>query len=107
MRVHILSDLHLEFGPFDLPKVDADLVIAAGDVNTKMKGLKWLQMQFPSQPVVYVLGNHEFYGDRLPRLTEKLVAEASGTNIHILEDQSFEIGGYRIFGATLWTDFAL
>lgn len=107
MRFHIISDLHLEFGPINLPKVDADCIIVAGDVSTKLKGLKWLQKQFPRQPVVYVLGNHEFYGDRLPRLTEKLIEQAAGTNIHVLEDEFFEIGGYQIFGATLWTDFAL
>ena len=34
MRLHILSDLHLEFEPFTPPAVEADVVILAGDVGT-------------------------------------------------------------------------
>lgn len=31
MKLHILTDLHIEFGSFTPPKTDADLVILAGD----------------------------------------------------------------------------
>jgi hypothetical protein len=41
MRLHILSDLHLEFEPFTPPAVEADAVILAGDVSTGRNGLKW------------------------------------------------------------------
>ena len=34
MRFHVLSDLHLEFGPFTPPAVEVDAVILAGDVHT-------------------------------------------------------------------------
>ena len=37
MRVALYSDLHLEFGPFPKPQVDADLVVLAGDINTKAR----------------------------------------------------------------------
>ena len=33
MRIHVLSDLHLEFGPFSMPKVEADVVVLAGDTQ--------------------------------------------------------------------------
>jgi len=69
MRVQIFSDLHLEFATLSLPPpIEADLVIAAGDIDTKENGLDWLIDRFPGQPVAYVLGNHEFYGAQLPRL---------------------------------------
>lgn len=107
MRLHILSDSHLEFGPLDLPLVDADVVVLAGDINVGMNGLAWMRRHFPEKPVVYVLGNHEFYHQSLPDLTEQLRREAGGSNIHVLENEAVEIGGYTFLGATLWTDFGL
>ena len=107
MRLHILSDLHLEFELFTPPAVEADAVILAGDVSTGRNGLKWALMTFPGQPVIYVLGNHEFYGQKLQKLIEDLRKMASGTNIHLLENDSLCIGDVVFLGATLWTDFAL
>ena len=58
-------------------------------------------------PVLYVAGNHEHYDERIGRLHEKLREAAAGSNVHILENETFELDGYRFFGATLWTDFNL
>ncbi len=33
MRLHVLSDLHEEFGPFDMSRVDHDVLVLAGDVQ--------------------------------------------------------------------------
>jgi len=107
MRVLVLSDLHLEFGPFLPPKVDCDLVILAGDTQPKLVGVRWAMETFQDVPVLYVAGNHEFYRERHPRLTEKMRILASGSTVTILENDSVEIGGWRFFGATLWTDFQL
>ena len=107
MRVHILSDLHLEFGPFDYPDVGADLVIFAGDVHTKMNGLKWILETITHVPVIYIMGNHEYYGAKLPRLVKKLQSEAQGSNVHVCENDVVEVGGFRLIGCTLWTDMAL
>jgi Icc-related predicted phosphoesterase len=107
MKIRVLSDLHLEFGPLQIDPVGADLVILAGDVNTKRHGMAWALATFPDQPVAYVAGNHEFYGERFPGLISKLQQEAEGTNVHVLENESIPLGGYRIFGSTLWTDMAL
>ena len=74
MRLWIMSDLHLEFGPLELPPVRADVVILAGDVHLGVRGLAWVQDRWPNLPVVYVPGNHEYYGEAMPRLTEKLRA---------------------------------
>lgn len=107
MRVHVLSDLHLEFGPFDLSGVDADLVVLAGDIHTKLNGIRWIRETLPDTTAIYLAGNHEYYGEKLPRLLEKIRDEAQGTRIHLLENNSVEFGGYRFFGASLWTDFDL
>ncbi|MDF1755738.1 MAG: metallophosphoesterase [Verrucomicrobiales bacterium] len=107
MRIQILSDLHIEFGEFQYPKTGADLVILAGDTHTKLNGVKWAIKEIPEVPVLYILGNHEFYGAKFPRLIEKLKIATQGSNVRILEEESIEIGVYRFFGATLWTDMAL
>ena len=107
MRIRILSDLHREFGPTDIPKLDADLIILAGDIATKQNGLPWIREFAGQTPAALVCGNHEFYGDKLPRVTERLVELTAGSNIHVLEDSSFSVGAWRIHGCTLWTDMAL
>jgi Calcineurin-like phosphoesterase len=107
MRLHILSDLHLEFEPFTPPAVEADAVILAGDVSTGRNGLKWALKTFPDRPVIYVLGNHEFYGQKLQKLSKELQELADRTNVHLLENGSYTIGDVVFLGATLWTDFAL
>ena len=98
MRLHIFSDLHLEFEPFTPPAVAADAVILAGDVSTVRDGFKWALKTFPGQPVIYVLGNHEFYGQKLQKLIEDLRKMASGTNIHLLENDSLCIGDVVFLG---------
>lgn len=107
MRLHILSDLHLEFAPFELPKVEADVVILAGDVHPGFLGLKWIQDNIREVPVIYVMGNHEFYGKDIPKLTMEFKERTCGTNVHVLENDSIEIDGVKFLGTTLWTDFEL
>jgi hypothetical protein len=47
------------------------------------------------------LGNHEFYREKLPGLIDELKMGAKGTNVHVLENDSVEIGGYRFFGSSI------
>jgi predicted phosphodiesterase len=107
MRLHVFSDLHLEFGFVSIPTTDADVVVIAGDLHLGREGRKWIRANFPNQPVIYVLGNHEFYRHSLPELKEALVRETEGTNIRVLENESVVVDGFKFLGCTLWTDFAL
>ncbi len=71
MRFHILSDLHVEFWGgkkvIDIPRVDADAVVLAGDIHNREKGIDWISQNFPhNRKVIYVPGNHEYYGDAYP-----------------------------------------
>lgn len=103
MKLQIFSDLHLEFG--DLPAVrnDADVIIAAGDVGVGLQGIHWLK-QFDC-PVIYVLGNHEYWGEDYTDFIDKVWQESSGTNVHFLENESVIIDGVRFLGCSLWTDY--
>ena len=107
MRLHVISDFHIEFADFHAEPVQADVIVCAGDVHIGKNGLKWLQDAFPRTPVIYVLGNHEFYGQKIPKLIDELKELAKGTNVILLENEAVEIGGVTFLGATLWTDFAL
>ena len=105
MRLHILSDLHLEFGHSELEDTDADVVVLAGDIHVGREGRRWIRKQFPDKPVIYVLGNHEYYRHAIPSLTDTLKRESDGSLIHILENSVVELGGFAFLGCTLWTDF--
>jgi hypothetical protein len=57
--------------------------------------------------VLYVLGNHEFYGGRIDEVGAELKAICAGTKVHVLDDDELVLGGVRFLGSTLWTDFML
>ncbi len=105
MKLHVLSDLHTEFAPFDPPETDADVLVLAGDVGVGMRGLALAREWARGRPVVYVAGNHEYYREAIPTLTERLAAESADSGVHFLENRAVEIGGVRFLGCTLWTDF--
>ncbi len=107
MKIQILSDLHLEFDEFTFEDVGADVVILAGDIHVKDKGVAWAINSIGNAPVLYVLGNHEFYGRAYPKHIGLLKDQAKGTNIHILENDVLSINGVNFFGCTLWTDYEL
>jgi predicted phosphohydrolase len=107
MRIHLLSDLHSEFGPFDAPAAPADVVILAGDTGVGLKGLSWAQEHFCGRTVIYIAGNHEYYGKAIPRHTEKLRDAAKTLGIYFLENESVVLDDVAYLGCTLWTDFAL
>lgn len=79
MKIQIISDLHQEFGMMDLSFGNADVVIIAGDVNLGTKGIQWIKSKIPNQPVIYVLGNHEYYKGSYPKTLNKIKAEAENT----------------------------
>ena len=107
MRILLMSDLHLEFHALERPAVDVDVVVLAGDIHVGSAGLEWALATFGDTPVVYVLGNHEYYGGSFHRLALELAARAEGTNVHVLERRAVEIQGVRFLGCTLWTDLAM
>jgi len=107
MRIQIISDLHQEFGISDLYFENADLVIFAGDTNLGTKGIEWVKKYVPNKPVIYIIGNHEYYKGSYPNTLHKIIKASIGSNITVLENDRIEFNGIRFHGATLWTDFSL
>jgi predicted phosphodiesterase len=113
MRLWILSDLHLELTrgwvlPCGADRPRFDVLVVAGDLVPKMeRGVRLLLECVPDHDVIYVAGNHEFYGEDIDRTVEKAREAAAGTNVRILERDAIRIGDVTFAGATLWTDFNL
>ena len=109
MRIHVLSDLHLEFGPLDIPRSPADVAVLAGDIHRGAQGIDWARRMFPRIPVIYVAGNHEFYGHEMKRTLEQLQEEAEKTDGHVnfLNNDCLVHEGIRFVASTLWSDFRL
>lgn len=107
MRIYILSDLHLEFGDFKPPDLNIDVLILAGDIHVESGGIDWAKKYFKDIPVIYVLGNHEYYGSSLPQHLGFLKKLTAGSNIHVLENESIQIQDVQFLCCSLWTDFNL
>jgi Icc-related predicted phosphoesterase len=107
MKIQIISDLHQEFGQTNLTFNNADVVVFAGDINIGIKGIEWLIEKIKDKPVLYILGNHEYYKGSYPKTLNKIKALAELTNIKVLENEAVEIENVVFHGATLWTDFSL
>jgi calcineurin-like phosphoesterase family protein len=107
-----MSDLHLESTRgWDLPAVadrpDFDVLVIAGDLIPRAeRGVAWI-LERVDRPAVFVCGNHESYGCDIDRTVEKARALAAGTNVHVLQNDTVQIGDVTFIGATFWTDFNL
>lgn len=107
MRIHVLSDLHLEFAEYEDHAVECDVVVLAGDIHLGIQGVEWARQRWADKEIVYVPGNHEYYRSQYDQLND-LFAEAGKLHgVHVLNRGEVIIGGVRFLGATLWTDFEL
>jgi Calcineurin-like phosphoesterase len=105
MKINVLSDLHVGYSALDTPLNDADVVVLAGDIAPPRQAAQWaLRLD---KPVVYVLGNHEFYGSAITVAAAELKRLCAGTPIRVLDNDDVVIDGVRFVGSTLWTDFRL
>ncbi len=139
VRILYMSDLHLEVErwriarpgwralqphhetphPLYGPRLDlappADLIILAGDIHNGLRGIVYADhvAKYRRAPVVYVAGNHEFYGQNIDRLLPAFrnAAARSKGRVHFLENKlarfTFDNQRVNILGCTLWTDYNL
>jgi hypothetical protein len=104
-----LSDLHLEC--FAEPEdsgirddVECDAVVLAGDIHNGTVGIEWAARTF-RVPVIYIMGNHEYYGYDATELLPRARACAADLGVYLLESDEVRINGTRFLGCTLWTGF--
>lgn len=115
MKLRYASDLHLEFH-YDpdivdsfIPNMDTDsetILALLGDIHVGKEVIPYLdEMSKRFKSVIYILGNHEFYGNNFYGLKNYLVEKTSNIpNIFILENETILIDDQKFVGCTLWSD---
>lgn len=115
MRIHHLSDLHDDrtpYHPVSAETIECDVVVLTGDIGKGAGGIEWARRHYPNTEVIYVPGNHEFYGLDLDNALSDMRAAAKRTGVHLLDNNEVTLRNksgqeVRFLGATLWTDFEL
>lgn len=111
MKIHLLSDLHIEIcGLYSIEDTDADVIVLAGDIHTGTCGIEWAieEAERLKTPIIYVAGNHEYYKHEYHQtLNDMRIAAAGSELVHFLENDEVNIGGVRFLGTTLWTDYQI
>lgn len=120
MNIQLLSDLHLEVHPHFVPQPapGADLLVLAGDIGSYQEGSELSDSDFGlarfsplpqyagwPTPVVFVPGNHEYDAQDFDAAHARLRSTCERLGIHWLERESLTLGGVRLIGTTLWSDF--
>jgi hypothetical protein len=124
MKIQIASDLHLEFLARNFPgetlirpAPEADLLALVGDISQGLHAIATFA-NWPV-PVLYVPGNHEFYGHHWEQLREAMRKAAFGTSVVVMDNTVADLSGFtdwaqsrkdelsrvRFLGATMWTDY--
>ena len=111
MKIALYSDLHLECARWVPPELDVDLVLLLGDIGTHTHGIEWAASTFSRwkkvPKIVYVAGNHEYYGAHLGLLSEFRKPKWALAGVDFLERQVLVYEDVRILGCTLWSGFEL
>lgn len=115
MKIRLLSDLHTEFRlPYKTHAMaeyrGEDVLVLAGDIasgsTNTIDVIKFFKAQgFPQ--IVYVAGNHEYYGGDFDDFNTKMTAKCADLEgVHFLNPGTVTIDGVLFVGGTLWTNFA-
>ena len=114
MKIQIFSDLHAGVAPLKWITIGrkVDVVVVAGDIAEGAENsFAVLREIVPKRiPVIFVMGNHEYYRRFLVEELAFARAIAPRLNVFLLENNTVVIdgfGGVRFAGASLWTDYRL
>ncbi len=112
MKIQIVSDLHMEFGIIkdiydQMCDCDSDVLVLAGDISSSdaiMEDLNRIQ-QDSGKIVMFVPGNHEYYGASRKTLDKELsVLHDINKNIYVLLEKDICLGDVCFLGSTGWWD---
>lgn len=120
MKLHVVSDLHTELNHYHLHSsaINSDVIILPGDIGKGLKAYEFAEEQATkfNKPVIFICGNHEFYGSDINALRKVMHERYISTNpnpnpnrneVYYLENTEIVLGNVRFLGATLWTDLEL
>lgn len=120
LKFRLYSDLHLEFGGFTVPQLPGDAettLLLAGDIAvikrkpTYQEFIADMVQQF--KKVVWIMGNHEFYGGSFQNtllkaqcnMVERLNDPEMDKYLHMINNGTIIDQDVAIIGSTMWTDF--
>jgi Icc-related predicted phosphoesterase len=110
MKIQVVSDLHNEFGVMSknyeqMIDTPADVLVLAGDIGTHEGIIPLLKdiQEAKGCPVIFVPGNHEYYGTSRKELDKKF-AGACSTKLQILLEREIMMDGIAFIGSTGWWD---
>ena len=108
MKLQIASDIHREFGHNpEIPDAGGDVLVLAGDIGyANEKTVEWLRgISDRYEAVLYVPGNHEFYGSYLRKAAANVDRKAAYGGYNWLNNRPIEVEGQRFVGTPLWANF--
>jgi Icc-related predicted phosphoesterase len=108
MKIHFMSDLHLESRGMPPVAVRGDVLVLAGDVSDGIASRTvdlTVHYRDAGLPILYVMGNHEYDENQIAQELRHVSRLCRGNGITLLHNRSVVIGGVRFAGTTLWTDF--
>lgn len=120
MKIQYHSDLHIEFfsklKTFDWPiEKDTDVLVFAGDISNNSQDTVTFFSNLRNKtsiPILYVLGNHEYYGGFFRQKQEEYFKALKKIDITILDRNEPEnqgqvvIGDILFVGTTLYSDLS-
>lgn len=115
-EMHLMSDLHLEFAPMDLP--GGDVLLLAGDILVadsltafykRSEFANFFEQAVKKYNKVFLIaGNHEHYHGKIDTshaIIQKFLQE-EGLQVVFLDNTCVPLNDeYVLFGSTFWTDF--
>jgi Icc-related predicted phosphoesterase len=124
MKIQLVSDIHLEFGPISLDNHGADVLVLSGDICVaadlmdvnnedvldRFDRSSTIHTFFQEccarfKHVIFIMGNHEHYHGDFAKTFDKLKQHLGYlVNLHILEKESLIIDDVTFICGTLWTD---
>jgi len=111
LRVGIHSDLHTEFSACTIANLPAlDVLVLAGDIGNLLSVSHFLgtiRNAAPELPVLYVLGNHEYYGLEFAKAKQQYRQLCDRYRVTLLDNEGVQIDDVLFVGSTLWSDFSL
>lgn len=114
MKFDLISDIHLDANRNMLPVWElvpnegSDVLIICGDlaeisnIHLIRDFLKEARLMY--EKVIYLAGNHEYYGTSIQHGDEKLEDLCARCGVNFFQKTSLIIDDYAFIGATLWTD---
>lgn len=126
-KIHLLSDLHIEFGAYKHSLPEADLLVLAGDIVVAdrlrpgktdktstlhkrhvMDFFKQAEALFGATNIIWIPGNHEYYhGTAFQESLDDIntFMEAAGFQTRCVNRQLIAFHDIVLVATTLWSDF--